>query len=843
MAVDLKQFKGLTPYASELFGIYQPLLGWKSRRKRQWIAREQAAGLRAAVDTISRLAPTRAVLAANPRPLGPTDLMSHAIEDWADSETGRALQAAAIDFVARSKRMPEAADWKAITAAAGFERVLARLARPSTATPAAGTVPQRSTRGSALRKEAAVAGALQHLSTVAPATLYQVLRLDKVAWPLVAAITDPLSSFDPTTERAILSPVGLINVFREYFFELDSFLGPAVGHVWVSPGGTLEVYEVHSRRTIEERTTEIGQSSMTKVERESSESSEIADKVSEQNTSDVSLGISAEGGVNMGVYHASASASFDMKQNQQTAQETAHKQSRNQSEKVTNEIRREFKTTFKTSIDTTETSSRRYVLQNTTPALVNYELRRKMRRVGVQVQHIGTQLCWQLFVDDPGRALGVGVLVHAAAPDDLLSTPPPEAPPVQEPKKTQMVVNFAFEPLDSEARDDGEDEDYKDGFDVHEDPGTGRIRNKKKVNAPPPGQGYTLTSATVVSYAGMDPAEDQPSKVATSCTVTGAEQFELTLNYVNFNDQPSINFNTELLWAPPAESPETKKAYEDAKKKYTEESAAAAHRAYVKEVRDRVNQASRVPKRDEDDLRAEERTVIFRRLIRELTDVRGIAEPHLMSELIRSIFDIDKMLYYVAQEWWMPRKRTSQHLGEALQLTDADRVSWGGEREMGRSNYLITEESAPAPLGASLGWLLQLDADNHRNAFLNSPWVKAVLPIRPGREAAALNWLRLAHVEGTEGLDAAYGGVEPELRGKTIGEAVMTLAQTVTSQEGKIENTLATETVYEKGFDPLEGGFRATGRPFEVFDQWIEVLPTDQVVAVEYKPPAIVPVP
>ena len=71
------------------------------------------------------------------------DLMSHAIEDWADSETGRALQAAAIDFVARSKRMPEPADWKAITAAAGFERVLARLARPSTATPAAGTVPQR----------------------------------------------------------------------------------------------------------------------------------------------------------------------------------------------------------------------------------------------------------------------------------------------------------------------------------------------------------------------------------------------------------------------------------------------------------------------------------------------------------------------------------------------------------------------------------------------------------------------------------------------------------------------------------------------------------------------------
>lgn len=848
MPVDLKQFKGLTPYASELFGIYQPLLGWKSKRKRQWIARGQAAGFRAAVDTIGKLAPSRAALMLNPKPLGQTDLMSHAIDDWADSESGRALQSAAIDFVARNKRLPVADDWKTITAAAGFDRVLARLARPTTGTPPTPGAPPstnvpRTVRASALRHEAAVAGALQHLSVVAPATLHQVLKLDKVAWPIVAAITDPLSAFDPTTERAILSPVGLINVFREYFFELDSFLGPPVGHVWVSPGGTLEVYEVHTRRTIEERNTEISQSSLTKVEREASETSEISDKVAEQNSQDVSLGISAEGGVNMGVYHASASASFDMKQNQQTAQETAHKQSRSQSEKVSNEIRREFKTSFKTTTDSTDTSSRRYILTNNTAKLVNYEMRRKMRRVGVQVQHLGTQLCWQLFVDDPGRALGVGVLVHAAAPDDLVNTPPPEAPPVLEPKKSQMVVNFAFEPLDAEARDDGEDEDYKDGFDVHEDPGTGRIRNKKKVKASPPGQGYTLTSATVLSYAGMDPNEDQPSKVATACNVIGAEQFELTLNYVNFNDQPSINFNCELLWAPPEESVDTKKAYEEAKKKYTEDTARAAHRAYVKEVRDRVTQASRVAKRDENDLRAEERTVIFRRIMRDLTDVKGVDEPHLMSELIRSIFDVDKMLYYVAQEWWRPRKRTSQHLGEALQLTDADRVTWGGEREYGRANYLITDESAPAPLGASLGWLLQLDGDNHRNAFLNSPWVKAVLPIRPGREAAALNWLRLAHVEGTEGLDALYGGREAELAGKTIGDAVMALAQTVSSQDGKIENTLATETVYEKGFDPLEGGFRATGRPFEVFDQWIEVLPTDQVVAVEYTPPPVVPVP
>src|SRR5581483_10540979 len=69
-----------------------------------------------------------------------------------------------------------------------------------------------------------------------------------------------------------------------------------------------------------------------------------------------------------------------------------------------------------------------------------------------------------------------------------------------------------------------------------------------------------------------------------------------------------------------------------------------------------------------------------------------------------------------------------------------------------------------AKLGSSLGWLLQLDGDNLRNAFLNAPWVKAVIPIRPGKELAALNWLMHAHVEGTDGIDARYqAGTEAEL--------------------------------------------------------------------------------
>src|SRR5262249_11261430 len=158
---------------------------------------------------------------------------------------------------------------------------------------------------------------------------------------------------------------------------------------------------------------------------------------------------------------------------------------------------------------------------------------------------------------------------------------------------------------------------------------------------------------------------------------------------------------------------------------------------------------------------------------RQLTSIMDTSKLHLTSELINAIFDVDAMLYFVAPEWWAPRVHYHQQpvgaggdgglspatvaafahafpaIGAAVDssqtpatgngpneepgsvLTRDDRIAWGGAAAMGRDNYLITEDSTPARAGASLGWLLQLDGDNHRNAFLNSPWVKAVVPIRP----------------------------------------------------------------------------------------------------------------
>ena len=231
------------------------------------------------------------------------------------------------------------------------------------------------------------------------------------------------------------------------------------------------------------------------------------------------------------------------------------------------------------------------------------------------------------------------------------------------------------------------------------------------------------------------------------------------------------------------------------------------------------------------------------------------------------------MLYFVAPEWWKPREHAKLHLSlyDLQSKLDDSLVSWSDSVPR-RDNYLITEKSASAPMGSSLGWLLQLDGDDLRSAFLNAPWVKAVIPVRPGKEQAALHWLQNANVEGSDGLNAAYAAPSAELEqittalglapgaSVTIQNAIDYLCiqvadkyaesnyvklypDTEIDDSNKVSAT-PVEKVYEHGFYSLQGGFRVSPgdpnpdpnnkpRNFQVFDQWIEVLPTDQVVPVE----------
>ena len=109
-------------------------------------------------------------------------------------------------------------------------------------------------------------------------------------------------------------------------------------------------------------------------------------------------------------------------------------------------------------------------------------------------------------------------------------------------------------------------------------------------------------------------------------------------------------------------------------------------------------------------------------------------------ELFHRYFDLDAMFVFVHPSWWVPRYA-------------------GSGTGFDRPDYEITADSEPAKMGRSIGWAIQLDGDTRRNEFINSPWVRTCLPIRPGREREALEWLA-AHIEGDIGYDATRNPIK-----------------------------------------------------------------------------------
>jgi len=129
--------------------------------------------------------------------------------------------------------------------------------------------------------------------------------------------------------------------------------------------------------------------------------------------------------------------------------------------------------------------------------------------------------------------------------------------------------------------------------------------------------------------------------------------------------------------------------------------------------------------------------------------------------------------------------------------------------------------------------------------------VKAVLPIRPGREREAIAWLRRPEVADTDGLNEPYpfdpAQDPPDYAGLTVEDVLLKIADQIAQEYQNSlkpvpidpagvnkDMALPTETVFSHGYDPLEDGIQFGSEPFKVFSQWIEVLPTDQVVATEY---------
>lgn len=902
----LSDYKGILPYASELFGVYQPLLGWQSRRIQERYERARAVLYQAAAERLltAVASPVSVRLMGVQPEVRAARATFHAaegieIKDLHPVALPHGTQpfiAPQIDSVlARLLRsrigssVPK--DWKALISYDLMTALLNDVQKivldpalleknPEVASYVQAFVaaaPNREDKQAILQalfsRESTVAGYLTFLAQNHPSSLTGLFFKDpKLDLADRLKFEDPLLNFGANGYQAILSPIGIVHLFREYFFEFDSFLGPPVGHIWLSPGGTTELIEINTRKVFTERTLETATETIARSESTTTTQDDLADAVKDENRSDIKFGFTNVAAYTSPFFQDTATANFSLDNAKTSSRETTHKQMRQQSEKLSSEIKKNFKTTFKTSTEVTDTSSKRYVIQNTTDKLVNYELRRKMRKVGVQVQDIGTQLCWHTFVDDPGAALGIAKLVHIAQPAELGDLPQPEEVELPHGAQQDVNLNIPFVGLDTDDTDNA----YTDGTETE----VGFADSTEHIQPDFPQQvtyaksGYTLTAVQLDSQ-GSDARLSVRNLSSADGSSTGT--FTVHLDYIHWHEQSSINIKATLVWDPSQASKDAAKAENDKRRDaYTAEKHRRFKEAFYKAARERIKLASTIKPRTAEDLREEERTVVYRRLISQLMSVGNHESKHVISELVRSIFDVDKMLYFVAPEWWTPRlHRSAQHLGAEAEATKpgakttipADNlIDWGGAREFGRDNYYITEDSAPAKLGSSLGWLLQLDGDNFRNAMLNSPWVKAVIPIRLGKEREAISWLQKAHVEGSEGIDAKYIAAAddpPELHSTashtvTIREALDFLISKIqafnqNSRTPVLQNpadpedprnhfagSLPTEAVFEHGFYPLKGGVRfdQDGTEQAIISQWMEILPTDQVAAlqVEYDP-------
>jgi len=976
---DLQKYRGTLPYASEMFGVYSPLLGWKSARKtkRMQIAFQNAKSK--LLTTLVRKYQSKVNVMFNDGILEPKSFLPASIVYNKLALQPESILLNEIAKILEGKDRLTLSDWKDLL----NREALAAMLNGNNNDTVFKQIQKRhneyiqgivigeheieeafekrkqelkdqkvNSTLNELQKESVMAGllsdlAINEMKDQIEHIFYENSESDikneikQIQESLKDDFDDPFINFDPKKDikDVTVSPIGIVHLYRQFFFELDTFLGSPVGHVWISPGATVELMEVSSRKTTIEKTFETSFESSTKQESSSTQQDDLSNATKEDNKEDTKAGFSTTATNSYPTVSISATASLSMEKTQQLSRETTQKQMRQQSNKLSTEIRQNYKSTFKTITEITDTSSKRYVLTNpSTEKLINYEMRRKMRKVGVQVQDMGSYLCWETFVDEPGKNLGLANLVHIAKPADLV--PPPDQTMLPDMAETKEYT--FIEPLDWK----GEDRSVP-----WEEPSRMIWGPVKRIPIP---DGYLLDDSKN-KIGELIPAYGSDSKFnhwAFKYRINQGGTFTLGIyidpkysevqfyagnpeyrnNGFNVGEYHDFKISGVIYFVL---DPLRKKQISDANEAKIKAGYAADkenHRrteeAFVQAAKERIKLASNIKQRNFEDLREEERTIVYRKLIASLMtetnynmpDTHENYEPrHVFSELINSIFDIDKMLYFVAPEWWKPRKHfnqailpkesinansttfalKSESLNKSYKMalftpfnqkfaipkelkTSITNWSDGENRD---DNYFITEDSEPARMGSSLGWLLQLDGDKHRNAFLNAPWVKAVIPIRPGKEEAALNWLQNAGVEGVDGLSAKYQ-IEDEYpfiikkltdnqlpvgNPPTIGDAIKALCLEVREKNKaaiKVESfpkdpeihddqrvsATPIEKVFEHGFYPLQGGFRANPNPddnedpnpdpnnkdkyFNIFTQWLEILPTDQIVPVpvEYDP-------
>jgi hypothetical protein len=435
--------------------------------------------------------------------------------------------------------------------------------------------------------------------------------------------------------------------------------------------------------------------------------------------------------------------------------------------------------------EVTTTSLTRRVIRNESQQPVSYGLRRVLRRVHVKVQSLGPRLVWQLYLRDPGTGLARSRFVHfrESAPIAV-----PDEPPGLEPRPKGGTDTGT---TSSDVTWDGTHKTYYVVIVVQ----TGADRAIRAVS---------IDSISDLEGGGKDDPAPSPRNDVQWGGYFDAATGTYTVNIgILKGDASSVSVSYTYTWDPSQTVlDEWEKKRQEAVTKLTQE---LLNEQFERE-KTLITERSKIKARPANDLRREERYEVMNRMVSQLF-ARG-DDPSgpipLEIEYFHRYFDIDSMFVYLHPSWWKPRYSP---------------VATGLERPA----YEITAESDPAPLGSSLGWMLQLDGDDRRNEFLNSPWIRVCLPIRPTQERDAIAWLA-RHIEGEVGYDPSK-------------DPLKDLLETIESVRGA-EAGLGLDGPEYVTVDSTPGAPSAPLSPeavFPIIDQFDVTVPTDGFVYDELK--------
>jgi hypothetical protein len=519
--------------------------------------------------------------------------------------------------------------------------------------------------------------------------------------------------FPVGTIREALSPIGIAHYFRQLYFHTEEGVGPIEEAFTIAPNETLEVMYETVRRQVHEELIEQGSELVSESAVEARNMDEVSDKASAMIQRDASASMSAQASGSVGVYSGGASATASFSVSAQRGREQTTRRLKDVTRRASERITKSYKIQTRSLDEVTTTNVHRRIIENPGPTPVSFGLRRVLRKVRVKVQELGPRLVWQLYLRNPGTGLARSRFVHFREAEPIAV---PDVPPGVRPRpKGGTDTGTTNANLD-----------FVSGAGYY-----AKIRittsGDRKIT------GVTVDSVTDLEGGGKDDNAPAPRNELPRNAYWNAATNTFSADVaISKGDSDAVAIAYTYSYDPS----EAAIAEWDGER---QNAVATLTEQLLNEQFERektiITERSKIRPRPANELRREERYEAMNRMVSDLFG-RGDdpSEPTpLEIEYFHRYFEIDAMFVYMHPSWWKPRFTASSD-------------------GFPQPAYEITADSDPAPLGSSLGWIIQLDGDNRRNEFLNSPWYRICLPMHPGREREAIEWLA-KHVEGDRGYD------------------------------------------------------------------------------------------